>query len=131
MESNKSLALKELSNILDLATCDDTLFNDGINLEIEACAKKGIEVLDNKEIVYVIMETYGIDDTFAYQIRGVYSNLEKAQTKLKDIIKEAKSKEYEFETVEENANEYQTWSEGYFDKAHYHVRIIKQEVQDA
>ena len=61
MESNKSLALKELSNILDLATCDDTLFNDGINLEIEACAKKGIEVLDNKEIVYVIMETYGID----------------------------------------------------------------------
>lgn len=49
MESKKSLIRKELFNILDLATCDNTLFNDGINLEIEACAKRGLDILDDEE----------------------------------------------------------------------------------
>ena len=48
-ESKISLARKEFMNILDLATCDDTLYNDGINLELEACAKQGLKILEGEK----------------------------------------------------------------------------------
>lgn len=48
LDKEDNLIRKELFNILDLATCDDTLFNDGINLEIEACAKRALDELGGK-----------------------------------------------------------------------------------
>ena len=46
--SRKKQIEQELENIIGLATCDDALFHDGINLEIEACAKQALAILREK-----------------------------------------------------------------------------------
>ena len=128
-ESKYSLVRKELLNILDLATCDDTLYSDGINLELEACAKKGIELINEKSEVYVIFEDYATSQAKGSGVLGVYEDLSKAEAELKDIIKEVKYEDYGFDKEEEGQDSYEAWLDGEYDNRHYSVRIITEWLQ--
>lgn len=125
-ESKYSLVRKELLNILDLATCDDTLYSDGINLELEACAKKGIELIGEKSEVFVIFEDYATPQAKGSGVLGVYEDLSKAEAELKDIIKEVKYEDYGFDKEETGQDSYEAWLDGEYDNRHYSVRIIKE-----
>lgn len=72
MDDNKSLLRKELLNILELCECDETLFNDGIEQEIIACAENGLKILDegvgNQKVIMIkLKDLCDFKDNFEYK----------------------------------------------------------------
>lgn len=47
MNKNLDKVRASLLSIIQLATCDESLFNDGIDKEIEQVAKEGLKALEN------------------------------------------------------------------------------------